>query len=612
MKFIAQFKQTILFLKQMNVRIGAFLVSATCSFLAVLVNLSGLQLLIPLAQGIIRNDYSNVRDRAGIIQFMANHFPQIFQDPHYAFFPIATIILSLILVQNLLSYFSNLSITYQTKQAEASIRGTLFSRYLSFGKFYFDKHSSSEANHVILSHASVLAGQLRAYHRLLSQTMSLTAITLLLFFLSWRLTLMTLTLLPIFFISSQWVIRKVKESASQREEHANRIRQRIANIISCIPLVKVYSAEGEEEKLFKKESDLENKLSFDFEKKSLLIKPIEDLNTFLMLIGIAAILSLIRTHEQSQDVSTYLVFFYIVQMAMTRLGVFNEFKIHLARTKHALSQLQKVMDDQGKFTVPGGFREFVSMTNKIEFRNLVFSYPGNQRKVLNKINLTVEKGKVSALIGPTGAGKTTLLSLLLRFYDCPPQSIFIDNQDIRDFNIQSLMRSFAYVSQDILLFDDSLKTNLIYGLDREVTQDEVEAVLTAARLSDFVKALPRGVETHIGERGARLSGGEKQRLSIARALLKKAEILLLDEATSSLDSQTEELIQAALAEAVRDKTTIVIAHRLSTILHADKIAVLKDGMIAEEGNFQQLMKKQGAFFEFCRAQNFDDSLKIFS
>ena len=203
-----QFRQAILFLKQMNVRMGTFFVSALCSFLAVLFNLSGLQLLIPLAQGIIRNDYSNVRDHLGLIQFASDHFPQLFNNPHYAFFPLAAIILSLILIQNLLNYAADLSISYQTKRAEADIRHTLFSRYLSFGKLYFDRHSSGEANQVIMSHASVLAGQLRAYHRLLSQSMSLIAITALLFCVSWRLTLVTLTILPFFFFSSQTCLFK--------------------------------------------------------------------------------------------------------------------------------------------------------------------------------------------------------------------------------------------------------------------------------------------------------------------------------------------------------------------------------------------------------------------
>jgi len=562
-------------------------------------------LLIPLAQGIIRNDYSNVRDHLGLIQFAATHFPQMFSNPHYAFFPLAAIILTLILIQNLLNYAADLSISHQTKRAEADIRHTLFSRYLSFGKLYFDRHSSGEANQVIMSHASVLAGQLRIYHRLLSQCMSLLAITILLLCISWRLTLITLTILPVFFFSSQWVIRKVRESANQREAHVNRIRQRIANIISCIPLVKVYSAEKEEQKQFKDESDLENKFSHDFEKKSLLIKPIEDMNTFLMLIGLAAVMSLIRTQEHAQDVSAYLVFFYIVQMAMTRLGIFNEFKIHLARTQTALSQLNWIMSDQDKFQVTGGTAPFHGLRDAIKLNNLQFSYGGNNHQVLSGVNLVIEKGKMTAIVGPTGSGKTTLLSLLLRFYDCPPQSIFIDDRDIRSFNIHSLMRSFAYVSQDILLFDDSLKTNLIYGLEREITQVEIEKALNAARLDDFIKTLPQGLETPIGERGVRLAGGEKQRLSIARALLKKADILLLDEATSSLDSQTEELIQAALSDAVRDKTTIVVAHRLSTILHADKIAVLKNGIIAEEGSFQHLMEKEGSFFDFCRAQKFN-------
>jgi ABC-type multidrug transport system fused ATPase/permease subunit len=225
------------------------------------------------------------------------------------------------------------------------------------------------------------------------------------------------------------------------------------------------------------------------------------------------------------------------------------------------------------------------------------------RDVLRGLSFTVEKGTVTALVGPTGAGKTTIISLLLRYYDCPPETVFLDDTDIRDFTSASLRSHMAFVSQETLLFHDTLRANITYGLG-SVPEDRLEDVVTRARLRDFVRSLPQGLDTLIGDRGVKLSGGEKQRVSIARALLKGADILILDEATSSLDSKTEKLIQEAIEEAIRGKTAIVIAHRLSTIRNADKIVVIEDGRCVEEGRLEELLAKKGRFAEYWEEQKF--------
>ena len=216
----------------------------------------------------------------------------------------------------------------------------------------------------------------------------------------------------------------------------------------------------------------------------------------------------------------------------------------------------------------------------------------------------MEKGKTVAIVGPTGAGKTTIINLLMRFYDCPSSAIFIDGEDIRSFTLQSLRAHIALVSQEVFLFNDTIKNNMIYGLDREVGNDELIEVAKKARLYDFIARMPQGFDTEVGDRGIKLSGGEKQRLSLARALLKGSEILILDEATSSLDSKTEQLIQQAINEAIKNRTSIVIAHRLSTIKNADKIIVLDNGSVTETGTLDELLERKGQFYELWEAQKF--------
>ena len=207
-------------------------------------------------------------------------------------------------------------------------------------------------------------------------------------------------------------------------------------------------------------------------------------------------------------------------------------------------------------------------------------------------------------MGPTGAGKTTIVSLLMRFYDCSPSSIFIDEEDIRNFTLKSLRSHIALVSQEILLFNDSIRNNIVFGLVRDIGEEELIEVTKKARLYNFILRLPNGFDTEIGDRGVKLSGGEKQRIAIARAILKGAEILILDEATSSLDSKTERLIQESIDEAIMGRTAIVIAHRLSTIKNANKIVVLEEGELVEEGSLQELLERKGRFFEYWEAQKF--------
>lgn len=213
------------------------------------------------------------------------------------------------------------------------------------------------------------------------------------------------------------------------------------------------------------------------------------------------------------------------------------------------------------------------------------------------------KGKMLAIVGPTGAGKSTLINLLMRYYECPANSILLDGEDIHNFTLESYLKHTALVSQETLLLHDSLRNNIAYGLNN-VPESDLQKAIECARLNDFIADLPHGLETLIGDRGVKLSGGEKQRVSIARALLKGAEILILDEATSSLDSKTENLIQEAIDEAVQGRTSIVIAHRLSTIKNADKIVVIENGEYREGGTLNELLEKKDIFYSLWEEQKF--------
>ena len=238
---------------------------------------------------------------------------------------------------------------------------------------------------------------------------------------------------------------------------------------------------------------------------------------------------------------------------------------------------------------------------ELNLRKLSFSYDGNL-KILDNVSIKIKSGQTTALVGPSGSGKTTLVHLLLRFYDCSPNSIYIDKTDISKFELESLRAKIALVSQDTQLFNDTLRNNICYGVDKDYDEKDLTRVLEQAKLTDFVESLPKKLETEVGDRGVQLSGGQKQRVSIARAILRAPEILILDEATSALDSSTEKLVQEAIDQLVVNKTVIVIAHRFSTLKNADQIITLDKGKVTEVGALSELLDKGGAFAKLWQDQ----------
>jgi subfamily B ATP-binding cassette protein MsbA len=249
-----------------------------------------------------------------------------------------------------------------------------------------------------------------------------------------------------------------------------------------------------------------------------------------------------------------------------------------------------------------GSRELERVAGRITFERVGFRYPSSDKEVLREVSFEVQPGTTVALVGHSGGGKTTIANLVPRFYLPSSGRVLIDGVDIQELSLAGLRSHLSYVGQESILFDDSVAANIGYGAVGEVTRERLVTAARAAHALEFIEALPEGFETQIGEGGVRLSGGQRQRLAIARALLKDAPILLLDEATSALDAESEQHVQAALREVTKNRTTLVIAHRLSTIQHADRILVIRNGQIVEDGGHQQLLAQQGEYFQLCRHQ----------
>ncbi|UCG35234.1 MAG: ABC transporter ATP-binding protein, partial [Candidatus Omnitrophota bacterium] len=576
LKFIAPLINTAAFFRKLDIKLLYFIIPAFLSMgVAVFEGLS-LGLLIPLIKGVIYQDFGFARGLPGFKNIIAVLPENLTKTDSFTLVLIIVMIFAAVVIKSVLQYFSSLGISYQIGKFTNNLRKAVFDRYLGFGKLFFDRGGSAYLNTLLNQFPAIISQALINCQYVITAIFTLCIYIIILFLISWQLTFAFLLVFPILHYSVRVLIEKIKETSKVQASWYIQINKKALDIIRGIALVKLYNREKEERKDFNNLSDTVKKVEFSMRKKSFLIMPLHEIITtsmiLVLIIGVAFIMTVWKAH----DISGFLLFFVIIRRSTMAIGSFNVLRSSVAQIKGPVGKLKEIFDDKDKSFVRGGNHQFPGLQNEIEFKDLNFSYIKGV-EILKGINFTVKKGEMTALAGPTGVGKTTIINLLLRFYECPSSSIFLDGTDIKDYTLESFRSHMALVSQDTILFNDTIRNNIAYGFDSKVSDDILIDVVKKARLYDFIQGLPDGLDTLVGDMGVRLSGGEKQRVSVARALLKASEILILDEATSSLDTHTEKLIQQAIEEAVKGRTTIVIAHRLSTIKNADKIVVIENG-----------------------------------
>lgn len=412
------------------------------------------------------------------------------------------------------------------------------------------------------------------------------------FYLDWKLALLSAVFLPLSVIPIIYIGRQHRQLSTKNQQTTAMLSNIMHETITGNRIVKAFCMEKHEIKRF---SDKTERL-FRIITKDVGFKSFNSsLMNFLGVLSIAGIMWY-GGHQVMQGNSTPGTFFaFIAGLIMLyepikRVSKMNSTVQHgIAAAVRIFSLLDvkpAIEDTPGATTMP-------VIQNSINFKNISFSYSNNV-EVLHDINLEIQRGEVLAVVGPSGSGKTTMANLIPRFFDVSSGSIEIDGLDLREVTLKSLRRQIAMVTQQTILFNDTIRNNIAYG-DLTRSEQEIEDAARAANAWEFIEKLPNGMETTIGESGARLSGGQQQRLSIARALLKDAPILVLDEATSALDTESEREVQKALENLMQNRTTFVIAHRLSTIRNADRIIVMQDGEIVEEGNHDDLLAQNGVY-----------------
>jgi ATP-binding cassette subfamily B protein len=460
---------------------------------------------------------------------------------------------------------------------------------------------------------------------LVSNVVSLLLVGITMLILSWQITVFSLLMLPLFLIPTKWVGRRLqsltRESFTLNSEMSSTMTERFN--VSGAMLVSLYGQPLREEAGFR----VRARRVADIGIKTAMLNRL----FFIALTSVAAIATAIAygigghlAINGGLTVGTLLAITALLARLYGPLTALSNVRIDVMTSLVSFERVFEVLDLEPMVKDRTGAIALKSSRGKIEFKNVGFSYPNAEEislaslesvakpetvasgKVLKGLSFIVEPGTTTALVGPSGAGKTTISALIPRLYDVTDGSITIDGNDIRDVTLESLRNSIGVVMQDAHLFHETIAENLRYA-KHDATQDEMKSACEAAQIWDLVKSLPNGFETMVGERGHRLSGGEKQRLAIARLLLKSPSVVILDEATAHLDSENEQLVHSALSNALKGRTSIVIAHRLSTVREADQILVLENGVIVEQGKHDELIARGGLYSDLYNRQDLSGS-----
>jgi len=505
--------------------------------------------------------------------------------------PPALIIVSIL--KGITWYARDYFMGYVGQKVVNDIRDRLYSHIQTLSFSYFTRTPTGVIISRIINDVNLVQGALtRAPSSLVQGILTMVVLTGYIIYLNWKLAAFSIIVLPFAGFAFSKFSRRFRRVSTQMQEQMGELTTHLHETISGIRIVKAFGMEDYESRRFAdRNKGLFNSLMRSIKTSALSHPVMESISmigtAFVILYALYAILVWnIMTVGDFFSFLGALVFFYRPLKDMN--GINNIVQDGIAAAKRIFDVLDtepEIKNKTGAISVPHDFKT-------IEFRDLSFKY--EEDYVLKDINLTVHSGETIAIVGKSGGGKTTLVNLIPRFYDVTDGAIIIAGLDIRNATIESLRSCTAIVTQQTILFNDTIKNNIAYG-HSEITFDSIVSAARAAYADDFIRKLPQGYDTTIGESGVKLSGGQRQRIAIARALLKNAPILILDEATSSLDTESEREVQNALDVLMEGRTSFVIAHRLSTIMNADRIIVLKNGRIVEEGRHENLLRRGGEY-----------------
>lgn len=513
------------------------------------------------------------------------------------------LVIGLYFLKNLFRYLAQFFLSPVRNGVVRDLRQELYEKMLALPMAYFSEERKGD----LLARMSVDVQEvessiLNVLESIIREPLMIVGAFTFMVYVSPSMTLFVLGLLAFTGLVIGRVGKVLKKQSRQVQERLGLLLSLMEEGISGLRIIKGFNAEGFQAAHFRKENNSYMRLLVRLLWRRDLSSPLTE------FLGVATVAVLIwyGYSEVQKGILTVPTFFAMLYAFFSMIEPAKKFAAAFYNVQKGMAAVERIdsirqadlriLEKPGALPIP-------AFTQAIEYRNVGFSYANSNRGALSDINLRLERGKIVALVGPSGAGKSTLADLLPRFYDVGAGEILIDGTDIRDYRLQDLRSLMGIVTQEAVLFNDTIFNNIAFG-KTGVSKQAVEQAARIAHAHDFIMQTPDGYETNIGDRGVKLSGGQRQRLTIARAVLANPQILILDEATSALDSESERLVQEALDVLMKNRTTLVIAHRLSTVQHADEIVVMKDGRIIERGTHELLISKAGEYGRLVELQSF--------
>ncbi len=515
-------------------------------------------------------------------------------------------LVALTLFKGLCLYHSNYWMSHVGQSVVMDLRNKLYSHVLGQSMGFFALNSTGRLMARMGSDVEqVQEAVSTTLSELFREVVLLVSLMAWIFYIDWKLALVSLIIAPVALLMTLTMGKNIRRVSLRSRENVATLQDHLQQSITGMRVVKAFGMESHEEKRFLKGN-------VDLFRSNMKAARILFLNSPLMeLLGVLSFVPLLY-YAHARIVAGTLTFgafggslFSLFRM-YDPIRKLSRIHIQFQRAFASMSRIIELFDTHVEIRDREGARTLTGVHDSVEFRNVCFDYrdASGESLVLRNIDLEVPHKQVAAFVGSSGSGKSTLVGLIPRFYDVTSGAVLVDHVDVREYTQESLRRQIAIVTQETFLFNDTIRNNIRYG-DMSASQERIEEAARAALAHDFIMQFPMKYDTLIGERGQRLSGGERQRISIARAILRDSPILILDEATSALDSESEKLVQEALSNLMRDRTTFVIAHRLSTIRNADIIVVLDQGSIEETGTHESLMELNGLYSRFFRLQSLD-------
>lgn len=509
-------------------------------------------------------------------------------------------IVAIFLLRGILSFISDYALSWVANKVVVDLRNAMFGRMVRLPTSYFDNQSAGALmSKVTYDVGNVTGAATGSITVLVRDSLTIVALLAWLLWLNWSLTLVVFAIVPVVTIAVKTLSRRLRIMSRKGQEAMGGIMHVLEEAIEAHKVVKIFGGQEYERGRFAAANAYQRGVNMRGTVAAAALGPIIHLSASVALAVIIYV-ALGQASGQTGTAGGFVSFITAMLLLLAPMKRLADVNSQIQRGLAAAESIFTLVDEVEE--VDDGKRDLGRARGEIRFEDVGFQYPQTSRPALRHIDLTVRPGEVVALVGASGSGKTTLANLLPRFHVCQQGRILIDGQDYREFTLASLRANIALVSQEVVLFNDTIAANIAYGAMAGASRERVVEAARAAHALEFIEALPQGFDTLVGENGAKLSGGQRQRLAIARALLKDVPILIFDEATSALDSESERQVQAALEVLMANRTTLIIAHRLSTIEGADRIVVLGQGQIVESGSHQELLAKNGTYSHLYRLQ----------